>query len=110
MAGHLKQIRRLVLATLGVLMLSVSIRSLVPVLPVNSFIRTHFTTDDGLPGGVVDKIEQTPDGFLWLITNGVNLVRFDGKSFYQFESNLLPSPWPRIEEAAAGNKAESQTN
>ena len=53
--------------------------------PFRAYVRTHFTMDDGLPGGVVDDIQQTPDGFLWLIVNGQWLVRFDGRDFYWFE-------------------------
>ncbi|HKR12912.1 MAG TPA: two-component regulator propeller domain-containing protein, partial [Pyrinomonadaceae bacterium] len=58
------------------------VRALDPNQPASSFLRTHFTIDEGLPGAVIDHIEQTPDGFLWLITNGNNLSRFDGKNFY----------------------------
>ncbi len=79
------KIRCLVLATLWYLVLSVPALALDPNQPANSFLRTHFTTDDGLPGGVVDQTEQTSGGFLWLITNGANLVRFDGKTFYRFQ-------------------------
>ncbi len=61
------------------------IRALDPTQPASSFLRTHFTTDSGLPGAVVDQAVQTPNGFLWLITNGINLVRFDGKTFYRFD-------------------------
>jgi len=63
--------------------------------PPASFIRTHFTPDDGLPGNVVDVIAQTPDGFLWMITAGANLVRFDGHTFYRFDgrrSALVAAP------------------
>jgi signal transduction histidine kinase/ligand-binding sensor domain-containing protein len=66
-------------------------RALDPNQPASSFIRTHFTTDDGLPGSVVDHIVQTQDGFLWLITNSSDLVRFDGKSFHLFEKK--PPSW-----------------
>ena len=52
--------------------------------PPANLLRTHFSSDAGLPGSVVDKIVQTPDGFLWLITAEINLVRFDGKRFHQF--------------------------
>jgi ligand-binding sensor domain-containing protein/signal transduction histidine kinase len=79
------KIKCLVLATLWFLVLSVPALALDPNQPVNSFLRTHFTTDDGLPGAVVDQIAQTQDGFLWLVTNGANLVRLDGKTFYLFE-------------------------
>jgi len=37
---------------------------------------THFTTDMGLPGPVIDRIGQTSDGFLWLLINGDFLSRF----------------------------------
>src|ERR1043165_1161929 len=36
--------------------------------------------DDGLPDNIVDAIAQTPDGYLWLGTQG-GLVRFDGVRF-----------------------------
>jgi signal transduction histidine kinase/ligand-binding sensor domain-containing protein len=52
-----------------------------PAQPVPDYILTHFTADDGLLANVVDRIEQTPDGFLWLIVNGSGLARFDGRHF-----------------------------
>jgi ligand-binding sensor domain-containing protein len=36
--------------------------------------------EEGLPDNSVDAITQTPDGYLWLGTQG-GLVRFDGVSF-----------------------------
>jgi ligand-binding sensor domain-containing protein/signal transduction histidine kinase len=83
--NNVNKISCLALATLWLLVLSVPAFALDPNQPANSFLRTHFTTDDGLPEGVVDQTLQTSDGFLWLITNGSSLVRFDGKSFYQFD-------------------------
>ncbi len=71
--------------TLWVLTFGVSVRALDPNLPTSDLFRTHFSSDEGLPGNVVDQIAQTQDGFLWLITNATDLVRFDGRSFYQFE-------------------------
>ena len=71
-----KQIRYIVLVTLWVLLPGVAVRALDPNQPASSFIRTHFTTDDSLPGAVVDQITQTKDGFLWLISNTSNLSRF----------------------------------
>lgn len=65
-------------------MSGVPVRALDPKQPASSF-RTHFTTDNGLPATVVDHIEQTKDGFLWLIVNNTNLVRFDGKNFHRFD-------------------------
>jgi signal transduction histidine kinase/streptogramin lyase len=70
------------LAALWIFMLGVSARALDPNQPASSFLRTHFTTDEGFPGPVVDHIQQTSDGFLWLITNATNLNRFDGKNYF----------------------------
>ncbi len=79
-----QKIRSLLLATLCVPMLAVPAGALDPNQPADSFLRTHFSTDDGLPAPVVDQAEQTKDGFLWLILNGSILVRFDGKNFHRF--------------------------
>lgn len=75
-------IRYLILVTLWFFISGVPARALDPNQPAGSLLRTHFTPDEGLPGAVVDDIEQTRDGFLWLITNTNNLSRFDGKHFY----------------------------
>jgi ligand-binding sensor domain-containing protein len=75
-----------VFASLWVLLLVIPARALDPSQPASSFLRTHFTTDEGLPGAVVDDILQTNDGFLWLVTNGSFLTRFDGKTFTGFKN------------------------
>ena len=67
-------------------MSGVPARALDPNQPANSLLRTHFTTEDGLPGTVVDQVVQTNDGFLWLITNRSFLNRFDGKNFDGFNN------------------------
>jgi signal transduction histidine kinase/ligand-binding sensor domain-containing protein len=56
-----------------------------PGQPFSSYIRTHFTSNDGLPADIIDEIVQSRDGFLWLIANGSELVRFDGKHFNTFK-------------------------
>lgn len=43
----------------------------------------NWQTDDGLPDNAVVGIAQTPDGFLWVATQG-GLVRFDGNQFREF--------------------------
>jgi len=76
----------LLLASLWLLLSALPARALDPNQPASSFLRTHFTTDEGLPGPVVGQIQQTKDGFLWLITNGSFLTRFDGKGFGSFKN------------------------
>jgi signal transduction histidine kinase/ligand-binding sensor domain-containing protein len=82
--NNAKKIRCLVLATFWVLMLGFPARALDPNQPASSFLRTHFTNEEGLPGTVAGQIGQTKDGFLWLIINSSTLTRFDGKNFYPF--------------------------
>ena len=61
------------------------VRALDPSQPTNSYIRTRYTNADGLPANVVDSIVQSQDGFLWLVVNGYQLTRFDGRRFTGFE-------------------------
>lgn len=84
--NNVKKIRCLLLALLFVLMLGAVVYALDPNQPASSFLRTHFTTDNGLPAAVVDQTVQTNDGFLWLVLNGNNLGRFDGKNFHRFQN------------------------
>ena len=49
--------------------------------PQSNYIRTRFSTDQGLYSDIVDDIVQSHDGFLWLRVNGVDLDRFDGQHF-----------------------------
>ena len=53
--------------------------------PTSNLFVTHFTVDEGLPDPVIDAIDQTSDGYLWLATGGKYMVRFDGTTFYRFE-------------------------
>jgi len=47
----------------------------------SNYIRTRFTTEQGLYSDIVDDIVQSHDGFLWLRVNGGDLDRFDGQHF-----------------------------
>ncbi len=55
-------------------------RALEPGRPTSEFLRTVFTTEDGLPDNEVNAIVQTQNGFLWVGTDG-GLARFDGHHF-----------------------------
>ena len=80
-----KTIKILAAATLWVLVLVMPIRALDQKEAPTGLLRSHFGRDEGLESIVVNEITQTRDGFLWMITNGNNLARFDGKDFYIFE-------------------------
>jgi len=49
-----------------------------------------WTTEQGLPQNFVTAITQTPDGFLWVGTNG-GLARFDGLRFRTFVQDGPPA-------------------
>jgi len=82
-------LKSLMLATLWVFISGVPARASDPVPPASSLLRAHFTIEEGLPGSVVGQMVQTHDGFLWLVINGVQLARFDGKSFHMFETPVV---------------------
>ncbi len=46
-------------------------------------------TDDGLPDNIVMGVGQTPDGFLWVITQQ-SILRFDGAQFREFSPFDIP--------------------
>jgi ligand-binding sensor domain-containing protein len=59
--------------------------ALDPSKPFGSYLKTHLTNEDGLPASVLQDVVQSRDGFLWLISNGDALTRFDGRHFYVFD-------------------------
>jgi len=53
------------------------------------YVLRVWETDDGLPQTTVTGIAQTPDGYLWLATQG-GLSRFDGVRFTTFLKGATP--------------------
>jgi signal transduction histidine kinase/ligand-binding sensor domain-containing protein len=51
-----------------------------------TLVHKRFGAAEGSPNNT-NKLVQTHDGFLWLVGSGTNLIRFDGKNFYQFEKS-----------------------
>jgi signal transduction histidine kinase len=49
------------------------------------FVTASWTEQDGLPSNQVEALAQTPDGYLWVGTQG-GLVRFDGVRFARFDA------------------------
>src|SRR5260370_11733860 len=70
------------------------VRALDPNHTVSQYLREQWTADNGFPGGAVEAITQTADGYLWLGTEK-GLVRFDGvnfgltSSFSEFSGGLV---------------------
>jgi signal transduction histidine kinase/ligand-binding sensor domain-containing protein len=57
--------------------------ALDPTRTLTQYAIDHWTTEQGLPKNAVHAIAQTPDGYLWVGTEG-GLVRFDGVRFVPF--------------------------
>jgi ligand-binding sensor domain-containing protein len=48
---------------------------------ITQFVHESWIAKDGAPAGTITGITQTPEGYLWLGTEGEGLVRFDGVRF-----------------------------
>ena len=55
----------------------------------HQYVKTVWTTEDGLPQNSVNAILQTRDGYLWVGTFG-GLARFDGRKFTIFNTGNTP--------------------
>jgi PAS domain S-box-containing protein len=55
-------------------------RALDPNRLPSQYVREQWTTESRFPGGAVDGIAQTADGYLWIGTDR-GLIRFDGFNF-----------------------------
>jgi ligand-binding sensor domain-containing protein/signal transduction histidine kinase len=55
-------------------------RALDPNHTLSQYLRQQWTTDNNFPGGAIEAITQTADGYLWMGTEK-GLVRFDGVNF-----------------------------
>src|SRR5271170_3807321 len=55
-------------------------RALDPNRLPSQYVREQWTTATGFPGGAVNGIAQTADGYLWIGTDR-GLIRFDGFNF-----------------------------
>ena len=57
---------------------------LSPDKALTQYIHTVWNDDDGLPHSTVNAVAQTPDGYLWVGTEG-GVVRFNGADFDVFD-------------------------
>jgi signal transduction histidine kinase/ligand-binding sensor domain-containing protein len=55
-------------------------RALDPNRLTSQYVREQWTTESSFPGGAVNSIAQTADGYLWIGTDK-GLIRFDGFNF-----------------------------
>jgi PAS domain S-box-containing protein len=68
--------------------------ALDPHRKFSQYVREKWSAANGLPGGAVHAIAQSPDGYLWISTDK-GLVRFDGFTFLPVPpKSLLPQNDP----------------
>jgi signal transduction histidine kinase/ligand-binding sensor domain-containing protein len=63
--------------------------SLDPSKALTQYVHRSWQAESGLPQNSVLAIAQTPDGYLWLGTEG-GLARFDGVRFTLFDQHAIP--------------------
>src|SRR5260370_37690690 len=59
--------------------------------PLSKYLREEWGSEKGFPGGTINVITQTLDGYLWLGTQK-GLVRFGGVNFRMFSQTTGGSP------------------
>ena len=83
-------ISRLLLLTTVPLVMAVPAWSLDPSRAISELLHDHWDAKQGFPGGAVNAIAQTANGYLWIgAENG--LVRFDGVGFRLFNHATNPT-------------------
>ncbi len=68
--------------------LATDARALDPNRLPSQYVGDQWTTANGFPGGVVNGIAQTADGYLWIGTDR-GLIRFDGVNFRPVSLNSI---------------------
>jgi len=76
-------------AFVAVALLAPTLCGLDPNSSIAGYIHDKWSADQGFPGGAVNAISQTPDGYLW-IGGDQGLIRFDGVSFSRINSPAIP--------------------
>jgi signal transduction histidine kinase/ligand-binding sensor domain-containing protein len=84
------EIRRLLLFAVCAALGPRTLSALDPNQAIAQYIATRWSSRDLFPGGPINAIAQTPDGYLWIgAENG--LVRYDGTGFRLLEHDNTPT-------------------
>lgn len=65
------------------------VRALDPERRVDEYTITGWTMEDGLPHNLVQRVAQSPEGFLWIGT-WEGAARFNGRGFTTFDAHTVP--------------------
>ena len=75
-------------------------RALDPNRLPSQYVREQWTTETRFPGGAVNGIAQTADGYLWIGTDR-GLIRFDGFNFRPVSLTSIADRFERFDIATA---------
>jgi ligand-binding sensor domain-containing protein len=76
-------------AVLPLLLLVATVSGLASVGGVPDYAKRLWQAQDGLPDEIVHAFAQTPDGYLWIGTQG-GLLRFNGERFVLYDRGNTP--------------------
>ena len=85
-----REIRRALMLCICAALCPEILSALDPNRGFSQYIVTRWGSRDAFPGGAINAIAQTPDGFLWIGAER-GLLRFDGVRFRLFEHDNTPS-------------------
>ena len=88
-SSTIREIRRALLLCICAALSSHTLSALDPNRTLGQYIVTRWGPES-FPGGAINAIAQTPDGYLWIGTES-GLVRFDGISFRPIDHSNSPS-------------------
>ncbi len=88
---HSRLTVRWVILCIALACISVNARALDPDRVPSQYVRQQWVVGSTFPGGAINAIAQTADGYLWIGTDK-GLVRFDGFTFTLV--SLRPSASP----------------
>lgn len=57
----------------------------------SDYLFSYLTVENGLPNNFIDDIYKDHHGFIWIITYGGGLLRYDGYDFISYNINSYPS-------------------
>lgn len=78
-------------AALALVYLSMPVLALDPARSLSQYVYQNWGPEQGFPGGTINAISRSSDGFLWIGTDR-GLVRFDGYTFDLIQQPIASMP------------------
>ena len=59
---------------------------------LTNYLFSYITVEDGLSNNFIDDLYKDKQGFMWIVTYGGGLLRYDGYDFLHYNVNSIPAP------------------